>query len=458
VGLFVIIAIGLALLGGVGWISLYHAAAATLPNEIKKAKQEGLPLTPADLERPIAVPDAQNAALLYAQIAGVNVYPEEESKELLKASTPYTRAPERKDAPRADACVIAVINGKATEADRKATQQLLVKAAPQLHLVEQAALLPDCDFHCDWSLGPDLLLPEYVPMRETARLLAAQAVLQSEAGHPEAALHTIGIGARMAQHVGKDPIIMALLLRLAIEAIMDRAFVHIVNKYADRPDILRLAVQTEQTFGVRPDVRNALRGEVVVCRLMADSLRKEEARLPSNVYVRKPILGVPQTVTADTYEARSLSFWRRVFAAVNRTPDDSMATYLAFKAVNEEEAAMEKTTDGKVKPTYEWNELLCPYFSGAAERVVGNETQRCLRRTLFALFAYRQKEGHFPDALASLSPAAPSDPYTNQPLRYRRTEKGFLLYSVGSNLTDDGGNRKPAKKGDLPPDIVLAFP
>jgi len=191
---------------------------------------------------------------------------------------------------------------------------------------------------------------------------------------------------------------------------------------------------------------------------MVDTLRKDQARSSITAKLPMPITGASRSVIADAYEAHSLSFWRRVFAAVSRTPDDPMATYVAFKAVNDAEEALSIGKDGKAKPTYEWDELLAPFFSGAEEKVVRNEAQRHLRRTLIALLAYRQHEGHLPATLADLSPPAPSDPYIRQPLHYRRTEKGFVLYSVGTNLIDDGGNAKPARKGELPPDIVTTFP
>lgn len=52
----------------------------------------------------------------------------------------------------------------------------------------------------------------------------------------------------------------------------------------------------------------------------------------------------------------------------------------------------------------------------------------------------------------------PMDPYSDAPLVYKKTEEGFILYSVGLNLTDDGGvtgtdtNGKPrqwAENGDV---------
>jgi hypothetical protein len=55
------------------------------------------------------------------------------------------------------------------------------------------------------------------------------------------------------------------------------------------------------------------------------------------------------------------------------------------------------------------------------------------------------QHGAPPESLESLVPeflsAVPLDPYGDGPLKYRRTDDRYLLYSVGSNGTDDGGQR-----------------
>jgi hypothetical protein len=53
--------------------------------------------------------------------------------------------------------------------------------------------------------------------------------------------------------------------------------------------------------------------------------------------------------------------------------------------------------------------------------------------------------GQYPEQLSQLIPdylaAVPADPVDGKPLRYRRSEGGtFLLYSVGVNGVDDGGD------------------
>ncbi|MCG3180521.1 MAG: hypothetical protein BIFFINMI_02883 [Phycisphaerae bacterium] len=64
-------------------------------------------------------------------------------------------------------------------------------------------------------------------------------------------------------------------------------------------------------------------------------------------------------------------------------------------------------------------------------------------RLALSLAAYKADHGGYPDALAALAPdyvpAVPADWFVNQPLHYAREGAGYLLYSVGANMTDDGG-------------------
>lgn len=56
---------------------------------------------------------------------------------------------------------------------------------------------------------------------------------------------------------------------------------------------------------------------------------------------------------------------------------------------------------------------------------------------------HKGRTGTYPDALDALVPAlldeVPVDPFTGEPLVYRREGEGFVVYSLGSNLKDDQG-------------------
>jgi hypothetical protein len=71
---------------------------------------------------------------------------------------------------------------------------------------------------------------------------------------------------------------------------------------------------------------------------------------------------------------------------------------------------------------------------------------------IVAIHRYKAEKGSYPDRLdelvaAGLLPGLPDDPFGEGPLTYCRTPDGFVLYSWGQNLTDDGGRPGTGQDG-----------
>lgn len=72
-----------------------------------------------------------------------------------------------------------------------------------------------------------------------------------------------------------------------------------------------------------------------------------------------------------------------------------------------------------------------------------------------ALQLYHDLHGQWPEDIDALAPAflrqVPHDPFTGEPFIYRAHPDGFLLYSAGANMLDDGGtlDKYDAPNGDL---------
>ena len=64
-------------------------------------------------------------------------------------------------------------------------------------------------------------------------------------------------------------------------------------------------------------------------------------------------------------------------------------------------------------------------------------------RLVLLLHAYKLLHAKFPERLDALHELADvdslADPFSGQPFRYRRTDTGYVLYSLGPDLDDDGG-------------------
>ena len=80
------------------------------------------------------------------------------------------------------------------------------------------------------------------------------------------------------------------------------------------------------------------------------------------------------------------------------------------------------------------------------------KTHRVAVLTVLALMRHKEDTGQYPAELHQLVEAGyisrlPGDPFGEGPLVYRRTDEGFLLYGLGTNLRDDGGRLGTGKEG-----------
>ncbi|MEO7677454.1 MAG: hypothetical protein ABIV39_11895 [Verrucomicrobiota bacterium] len=88
--------------------------------------------------------------------------------------------------------------------------------------------------------------------------------------------------------------------------------------------------------------------------------------------------------------------------------------------------------------------------SGTFSKIVSAKIAQQLALTACALERFKLENKRYPNDLKELVPkilvSIPSDPIDGQPLRYQLNSDGtFLLYSVGENGVDDGGDVKRAK-------------
>jgi len=102
--------------------------------------------------------------------------------------------------------------------------------------------------------------------------------------------------------------------------------------------------------------------------------------------------------------------------------------------------------------------MLLPALSRACNWEARLDAQLGNAEIALALHIYKAKYGEFPDSLKKLIPeiltSLPLDPFTGKDYIYRRKEEGFIVYSVGDNLKDNGGKWRKKQKciGDF--DIV----
>ncbi len=96
--------------------------------------------------------------------------------------------------------------------------------------------------------------------------------------------------------------------------------------------------------------------------------------------------------------------------------------------------------------------IQAPPYARLGSLVWRLETGRRVLLVILAALRYEKDNGAYPESLDTLSAEGylseiPIDPYSGRPLVYRRTPEGFVLYSWGANLTDEGGRQGTGRGG-----------
>ena len=110
--------------------------------------------------------------------------------------------------------------------------------------------------------------------------------------------------------------------------------------------------------------------------------------------------------------------------------------------------------------------MLAPAIAPVVKKVAFAQSEIDLARIACALERYRLAHGDYPESLDALEPQfiaqVPHDIINGQPLHYRLQPDGlFILYSVGWNETDDGGQVALTKAGRVDReqgDLVWQYP
>ena len=439
-GVLIAMVVGL----GVFFLSQFFMAAKQGPNqlaaELRALHSEGAPTTAAEMQRPLP-PAALNAALDYKQF-----------KALLRKK-PLTPAEESE---------ISVVGqfGRSTPAQNAALSRLLDRRSDVMTLVYRAARKPQCVFTRDWSQGIKLNLSDYKTMREAATLLRARSYMLAEAGHYREAISTDALAFRVADQVGREPILISYLVDIVCDKIalsgMDE-ILQLSGPNAAVADDVRTTIAN-----CRPSInlRRATGGEVVMSISAANYTRDQ---LPHAAQVRKQSGDVPspalfanwktgrQNGYIDGMLAISLHYQRLLLETTSLPESQRRAAF------NRVMAATTHLSDQypKYLDRSSLAAILLPIMTQAADKQFEAYADERVVMAGAEALAYRARHGVYPIRLDQAAPNLPPDPFTQKPLLYCREPGGFVVYSAGPTGHFDA-SKLGVKRG--PREAYFRFP
>lgn len=388
-----------------------------MPELLEESERLGLPMTQADLKPQVQIPDDQNAAIEVVRLA------EEAANTNVTVIPKYYLAgtPERAD----------------LEADIQTVSPFLDGIA------EELAGKPEWFIDRDYDLGLVLPLVEYGDFKAVAKYLAFRSFIRAERSDIEGALGDLRAGRELRLRILNDPVLVASLVVIAIDAIMLRASEHVMTAWADDPDALAQLAAVLAETDHRIDPRPALRGEFYYLLAIMRNLKQYGGLTglgqgtsgyggvvldPDNV--RRS--GLPSDMFARAFSAAIAEEWNALFRSFEGLDEPPRGWGAGI-----DRRAKRMKERYKVSETYV--QILMPVFGKVDVTLTRNDVVQQLRKALVKVLRFRAENGHLPASLEEAGAAFPDVFNEGAQLQAILTEDEVRIWSIGPDGIDDLG-------------------
>lgn len=332
----------------------------------------------------------------------------------------------------------------------------LRKFDAELEELAAASSLPFSIFPIHYQENVQALLPHLATLKGILQIVRLRALARLGADQRSEALADIHLGLRLAESLKGEPFLISQLVRIAMLQIAMQPIWEGCAQHDWSEAQLSELQTTLVKVRILEDYGRTIRGERALGNAAIDDLRI--GRLPLSSL--GDATGSVGSETANYVGWLVPSGWYfQNQVTLNRLCQERC---LPLVDVEKHRVNVEQTENAddipELKTSGLYNvfaRLLLPAVSKSAMKFAHGQTVIDLAAVACALERHRLAAGSYPERLAALVPRyverIPTDVITGESLRYQRTSADqFVLYSVGWNETDDGGEIHVRKSGDAP--------
>jgi hypothetical protein len=417
------VAAGLVLLG-LGLLVVWRMRLASDVNhQLAALRAAGLPTNGQEANAYYTnYPDNQNAAVKMAlAFAALTNYPDFRSNDVMRIKFPAR-------------------NESLTPEQSNLLSGYCAMNSNALALAREAIQLPHARYPIDMSWGAKTRLPHLAKLRS----LAQAAEFHSLFAPNDSAMDISSI-ISMARTLDTEPVWISKLVRFAMMRIAVSSLERRLNANGLGEEDLK---SLEQPFALASDTNQMVNGLVGERALHIPNFRMSWAEINRIVRHDDQEPSGPPAAGPQPFIFKFTGFFERdlrFYLAAMQTNISLAAAYPKDLATisNVEEQILHTAK----KQYYIFSGLLLPAAKSAIIKEATSVAQLRTAQAAIAIERFRLARGKLPDQLDDLVPqflpAVPQDPFDGEPLRYRRLETGYVVYSVGSDGQDNGGRERP---------------
>lgn len=317
-----------------------------------------------------------------------------------------------------------------------------------LELFHRAAKLSQSRYPINLSQYPFTNIHHLARLKGAAWVLRAEAAVAVEQTNTPLAAEAINGIFAVGDSIAQEPLLISQLVRYAIDAFGVQALQFALNgAIFTEPELVAM----QMALAKADDLDSAARGLLGERAFFISGLSDPGGFGLMAASRLTPPSGIEEIVSEVFVQplARFSGFWQRDL----RFGIDALSTNIAWARLPDPQRWHASTNAHAIimrakSGYYIMTGMLLPAMEKFTARDVNHRAQARTALVALAIERFRlANHGKLPDQLSSLVPAfldkVPIDPYDGQPLRYKRTDNGYIVYSIGPDATDDGGIEPP---------------
>jgi cbb3-type cytochrome oxidase subunit 3 len=361
------------------------------------------------------------------------------------------------------------------DVELKLVKQCIVDNKPAIELFIEGTGKPYCWWDRTDPNNPPLLamlMPEFQPIREIARMIIWQAKLKAYAGDVDGAFDDLFTCFRAGNHFKGPRTLIDQLVGTAIQTMTINAVRTILSNTNSDSAILERFQQKFQKLEdetvYTPDFETEKFCVLdVIQRCYTDNGRGSGHMIPGrlkefNEQFGQGVLDSNEPILHYIpYLGMALISLNReqMTQAVEKLYGDAQKNayktpwQLHSESYIDFDEVMVKWSSVKRSRYFPILELM-PAFKTANVVFARSRADADALITTIAVLRHKKEKGVYPENLQQLLEAGyikelPPDPFSYKPLVYKKTDDGFTLYSIGKNFIDDGGQVARDEKGKV---------
>jgi hypothetical protein len=316
---------------------------------------------------------------------------------------------------------------------------------PQFNMIRDSLKRPYSRMDGDYANLSTLPIPNFVAIREMARVLAQRTHCYLVLQEPDKAVAEMALMHDLShlmdsKPTGKPITLVAAMINVAVIGLYTEVIGQGLQTHAwKEPQLVELQRQLSEIHAMIP-VAEAFQSEPAASARELETLPTSEILDffpgPGHTYERI-LFGVAPRGWVLQNVANEMPF--------RYGPGDAMDIEherVSPGILKDNQARLEKFVS-RSTPFGILTALAVPNFQKAVQTMARNQTFADEALIVCGLERYRLANGSYPDSLDALVPKfidqLPHDIITGEPLKYRHAGDSFVLYSLGWNEKDDGG-------------------